>query len=352
MYVHKKKTNGEVFYVGKGSGDRAWSKAGRNELWVRTTKKHGFTVEIVLDNLQEWYAFELEKDLISLHGRVSNGTGKLVNMTDGGEGLSGADHPYYDPRIWTFVNIHTDEHIRTTKYSFNRTHPYVHTGGLFYGQASCHGWCVRELLTDYQFMAVKSKFTGEYSITGDKTRYDFVWLKTGECFNKTRFEMSKIASDINTSSLILGTLKTSKGWAMKKVFDEYGAEYLLNYNAGEQNGRADCSEYEFKNMITGEIFKGTRFAFQTAKGFNPRDLFTTRINYIIKDWCLLENYAIAKEMSQADYGVYTFVHKDGRTFIGTRKEFRKEFGHNVKPLFGKNRFKNCKGWSLAQENLQ
>ena len=69
VYVHKKKSSGEVFYVGKGSGKRAWSSFGRNELWKRTANKYGWYVEIVENNLQDWYAFELERDLISFYGR-------------------------------------------------------------------------------------------------------------------------------------------------------------------------------------------------------------------------------------------------------------------------------------------
>ena len=60
VYVHKKKTNGEVFYVGKGSGKRAWSAFGRNSMWKRTADKYGWLVEIVQDKLQDWYAFECQ----------------------------------------------------------------------------------------------------------------------------------------------------------------------------------------------------------------------------------------------------------------------------------------------------
>ena len=88
VYVHKKKTNGEVFYVGKGSGKRAWSAFGRNSLWKRTADKYGWLVEIVQDNLQDWYAFELERDLISYYGRRDLGHGNLTNMSDGGDGPS------------------------------------------------------------------------------------------------------------------------------------------------------------------------------------------------------------------------------------------------------------------------
>lgn len=33
VYLHRKKTTKEVFYVGKGSGDRVWSRAGRSSLF-------------------------------------------------------------------------------------------------------------------------------------------------------------------------------------------------------------------------------------------------------------------------------------------------------------------------------
>lgn len=89
VYIHRKQSNGEVFYVGKGKNKRAWSKDGRTDYWHRVVKKHGLVVEIVLSGLQEWYAFELETDLIALYGRKDLNEGCLINMADGGEGASG-----------------------------------------------------------------------------------------------------------------------------------------------------------------------------------------------------------------------------------------------------------------------
>jgi hypothetical protein len=86
VYLHRKATTGEVAYVGKGQGKRAWSTV-RNRYWHRVVKKHGLIVEIVQDGLQEWFAFELEANLIALYGREN-----LCNMTDGGEGVSGYVH--------------------------------------------------------------------------------------------------------------------------------------------------------------------------------------------------------------------------------------------------------------------
>lgn len=89
VYLHRKKACGTPFYVGKGKGGRSASAHGRNPFWKKTVNRHGYYVEIVATGLQEWYAFELEKDLISLYGRRQDASGTLVNMTDGGEGCSG-----------------------------------------------------------------------------------------------------------------------------------------------------------------------------------------------------------------------------------------------------------------------
>ena len=83
VYLHRRATDGKVFYVGKGNGDRAFEKR-RNKYWKNTVAKHGYTVEFYATGLQEWYAFELEKELIAYYGREN-----LCNMTDGGEGSSG-----------------------------------------------------------------------------------------------------------------------------------------------------------------------------------------------------------------------------------------------------------------------
>ena len=84
VYLHRKATTGEVFYVGKGAGRRAWRQCDRSEFWKRIAKKHGVIVEIHLSGLQEWYAFELEKQLIAYYGLA-----KLANITEGGEGVGG-----------------------------------------------------------------------------------------------------------------------------------------------------------------------------------------------------------------------------------------------------------------------
>lgn len=89
VYLHLRKSDGLVFYVGKGCGDRAYDRADRSAYWKRIEKKHGRTIEFAATGLREWYAFEREAELIAYYGRRDLGHGQLCNMTDGGDGKSG-----------------------------------------------------------------------------------------------------------------------------------------------------------------------------------------------------------------------------------------------------------------------
>lgn len=81
VYVHKRKTDGSIFYVGKGCGKRAWKKSDRNDWWKNIEAKHGRIVEIMRRDLAEDEAFAFEAEMVAKIGREN-----LCNMTDGGEG--------------------------------------------------------------------------------------------------------------------------------------------------------------------------------------------------------------------------------------------------------------------------
>lgn len=87
VYQHLK-PSGEVFYIGIGiSKKRAYSKYGRNKHWSNTVNKYGYEVQILTNNINYEFAKEIEKNLISYYRRKDLERGKLVNMTDGGEGF-------------------------------------------------------------------------------------------------------------------------------------------------------------------------------------------------------------------------------------------------------------------------
>jgi hypothetical protein len=60
VYAHLKKTNGECFYIGKGTRDRYKNKVGRNQHWNNINNKYGFEPIILINNISEEKAFELE----------------------------------------------------------------------------------------------------------------------------------------------------------------------------------------------------------------------------------------------------------------------------------------------------
>jgi len=81
------KPDGEPFYVGKGNAKRVGERE-RNRWHAAICNKHpDWSRDRVFEGT-EAECFAEEKRLIALYGRRDLGLGTLVNMTDGGEGLS------------------------------------------------------------------------------------------------------------------------------------------------------------------------------------------------------------------------------------------------------------------------
>ena len=102
--------NNQPVYVGKGTGDRDlshWSRGSHNKPFqdfIAHLKVRGLVApcERVFETENEADAFAREIELIALYGRRNCKLGSLFNLTDGGEGASGA--------------IRTDAEKRVTKY--------------------------------------------------------------------------------------------------------------------------------------------------------------------------------------------------------------------------------------------
>jgi hypothetical protein len=98
LYLHTRKDDGKIFYVGIGSPDRANDFSNRGDWWKNVFHKHGAVVTVMVRSLTLQEACDLEIKMIAFYGRQipnpkNKNYGCLINLTDGGEGGNG--------RIWT-----------------------------------------------------------------------------------------------------------------------------------------------------------------------------------------------------------------------------------------------------------
>lgn len=88
IYKHIRLDTNQVFYIGVGTGKnyaRAKEKFNRNKYWKNIINKTDYEVQIIIDNLSQENAYELEELIVSIYGLKRKG-GILCNMTEGGRG--------------------------------------------------------------------------------------------------------------------------------------------------------------------------------------------------------------------------------------------------------------------------
>lgn len=318
VYIHRRKTTGEVFYIGKGRRRRAWSSSGRNKHWGYVAKKHGFTVEIYTSNLQEWYAFELEKDLIAYYGRVQDNTGPLVNYTDGGEGPSGLDCPSADLNSYNFYNYKTGQTFSGLRINFKK-HFNVDPAPLFQKQSdrvdiNVAGW----LLYDKEIPSeVRIGSAGKLGTKLDKTVYNFINMKSGEVYQGTKLDFRE-KTGLETGNMFHKGV-ANKHWFCIEVSDLMNMYYSVN--EGRPNPNADNSIYTFENF-NGDVFTGTRLEMAETNKVKTEVLFCINPVLTCKGWFLQEKKEEVFK-SKNDFDKYTFYNiNTGESLLTTRRKFQ------------------------------
>ena len=84
-YAHYRNDTKQIFYIGKGSGNRPFNTSNRSKYWKSVAEKHGHSVEILAQWNNENDAFLHEEFLIFYFKDAGH---PLVNASSGGRGGS------------------------------------------------------------------------------------------------------------------------------------------------------------------------------------------------------------------------------------------------------------------------
>lgn len=196
VYVHRRETDNAPFYVGKGSGDRAWDKHGRNPYWKHTAERHGWRVEILFDGLCEEDAFRVEIDTIL---ELKYFGYNLVNLTSGGEGPAGLK--FSDKQRLCIA-----EGLKG-RIPWNKGQKFVASLPSMYSDETRHLMSKAKL----------GKYAGDNNPFADTDLYTFVRLSDGFVVTCTRSQLrQQFGADQGIKKLFYKQpRKSASGWRLK-----------------------------------------------------------------------------------------------------------------------------------------
>lgn len=261
VYVHRKKTTGSIFYIGKGVNDRWKSSYSRNRIWTHTAKKYGVTAEVIMDNLSEECALELERELILFYGRLMDG-GCLVNLLSFGNespGLRGINSPNADTKEYKFTNIFTLDEFIGQRVKFTESHGFridqVVTGEVLV----LNGWTLSETLLHNNLHKLRNPRAGKNNGWYNSEVLHFFNMETEEEFIGDRIDFKR-KTGFNAIQLLNNTVLTYNDWCL---YENKHKWYSMH---------KDYRKYLFINR-DGRHYYCTRSNFERETGVKVQGLF-------------------------------------------------------------------------------
>ena len=191
VYLHYTKDTDELFYVGKGKGNRAYSSLGRNSFWKNIVNKHGYYVVKYFDFLNEEDAFLEEARIMEKYRPRANVGAPFL----GGSGCQQQTKEVNEKRRIACAKYWTDEK------KAKRSQEYSGINNFFYGKK--HSKETKSLLKQYRYSPIEC--------SNHKQNISFVVSGTREAELKTSVRR-KIVDDI------LKNKKSSyKDWTFKRI---------------------------------------------------------------------------------------------------------------------------------------
>lgn len=116
LYFHIVKN--QIIYVGIGNYKRPFEIKNRTNKYWKEITKNGYEIDIYKTGLTIKEACQLEIEWIAKIGRRDKGLGPLVNMTDGGIGISGLVYKSNN-KVKNTKSMKYQKYIEKEKFQFN-----------------------------------------------------------------------------------------------------------------------------------------------------------------------------------------------------------------------------------------
>lgn len=248
--------DGSFFYIGKGKKQRLSSTLSaknnnplkKNKInQIRKTTGYNPKVKILCIGSEE-YCFDIEKKLIRLFGKKIDGTGKLCNVSDGGEGTTGTiltserkeqiskffkeNNPMNNPK--------SREKVRLSKLGANnpmygKDFTKEHRNKIGIAHTGNKHWCFGKHRSEETKQKLREKLKGRIQPwTGEKQSEEHInKIREARCkrnfkiispennITETKF-LNKFCMDNNLNSshmyqVLKGNINSYKGWKVEEI---------------------------------------------------------------------------------------------------------------------------------------